>query len=217
MTSATVSSQPAFLVGVTGHINLDEADLGRIRHEVSLVLWRLRTPCGSTGVLNAAGELEPCDQPVLSRIPALGLSQDSLIVLSSLAPGADQLVAQVALEAGVRVMAALPFPHSFEDLERGLPDGADPDVQYAGGLYQNLTTFVRAEDSEQQNRERQLTYLRIAGRLLPEDRFLVRIHGDWGLSGEALADRLRRDAEDESRAICVIVRQASILPQAAIC
>lgn len=199
MTSATVSSQPAFLVGVTGHINLDEADLGRIRHEVSLVLWRLRTPCGSSGVLNAAGELEPCDQPVLSRIPALGLSPDSLIVLSSLAPGADQLVAQVALEAGVRVMAALPFPHSFEDLVRGLPDGAEPDVQYAGGLYQNLTTFVRAEDSEQQNRERQLTYLRIAGRLLPEDRFLVRIHGDWGLSGEALADRLRRDAEDESR------------------
>lgn len=199
MTDTTVSSQPAFVVGVTGHIHLHEADISRIRHEVRLLLWRLQTPCGSSGVLNAAGEVEPCDQQVLSRIPALGLSRDSLIVLSSLAPGADQLVAQAALEAGVRVMAPLPFPHSFANILSADADGAISAAQYSGGLYQNLTTFVRTDADEQQNRERQVEYLRIAGRLLPDDCFFVRINGDWGLSGEALACRLQQDAGHELR------------------
>lgn len=41
MMETTLSSQPAFIVGVTGHISLHADDVPRIRHEVRLLLLRL--------------------------------------------------------------------------------------------------------------------------------------------------------------------------------
>lgn len=149
-------------------------------------------------MLNAAGETEPCDQSVIARVPALGLSRDSILVLSSLAPGADQLVAEEALKLGLRVLAPLPFPLNFSaDLAAGA-DCSGWNERYDAGLYRNLTTFIRPSASDQENRERQLQFQRIAYKLLRDDCFLVRIQGDWALGGEALAQKLATDAQTES-------------------
>jgi hypothetical protein len=71
-----------FLVAVTGHRDLRPQDLDRLRHEVRTVFagMRLRMP----------------NTPIL--------------LLTGLAEGADQLVAEVALEQDVVLVAALPMP-----------------------------------------------------------------------------------------------------------
>src|SRR6476661_8691333 len=70
------------VVGVTGHRNLRAADVPALHGQVRAFFLDLR-----------------------ARYPALPIS-----VLSSLAEGSDQLVAQVALELGLRVVAPLPVP-----------------------------------------------------------------------------------------------------------
>src|SRR5712691_5323480 len=70
------------VLGVTGHRDMREADVPRLRQAVASIfegfVWRYRhTP---------------------------------LVLLSSLAQGADQLCAAVALEKGLQVIAPLPFP-----------------------------------------------------------------------------------------------------------
>ena len=70
----------SLVVGVTGHRNLRAADIPTLHEQVRAFFLDLR-----------------------SRYPSLPIS-----VLSSLAEGSDQLVAQVALEMGLRVVAPLP-------------------------------------------------------------------------------------------------------------
>ncbi len=91
------ASLASLVVGVTGHRNLREADLPGLRTRVRDFL-----------------------QDLQARYPEL-----PVVVLSSLAEGGDQLVAQVALDLGLRVIAPLPLPvdlyrHDFED-----PDSRD--------------------------------------------------------------------------------------------
>jgi hypothetical protein len=75
-------SPAPYVVGVTGHRDLRPQDLAALRHEV-------------TGVLETIRKQAPgC--PV--------------VLLSGLAEGADQLVAEVALEVGVLLAAVLPMP-----------------------------------------------------------------------------------------------------------
>jgi hypothetical protein len=73
------------IVGVTGHRNLRDCDTGALRAQVREFFQDLR-----------------------SRYPDLPIS-----VLSSLAEGSDQLVTDVALEMGLRVVAPLPLPPSL--------------------------------------------------------------------------------------------------------
>ena len=75
-------SPSPYVIGVTGHRDLRPQDLGALRREVGAVLAeiRRRTP----------------DTP--------------LLLLSGLAEGADQLVAEIALQQGVLLAAALPMP-----------------------------------------------------------------------------------------------------------
>jgi hypothetical protein len=80
------------VVGVTGHRNLREADVPRLRAEVRTFFEDLQ-----------------------ARYPGLPVS-----LLSSLAEGSDQLVADVAFELGLRVVAPLPlavalYRDDFED------------------------------------------------------------------------------------------------------
>lgn len=76
------------VVGVTGHRNLRPADLPQLREQVHVFLSGLS-----------------------ARHPGLPVS-----VLSSLAEGSDQLVAQVALAMGLRVLAPLPMaPELFRE------------------------------------------------------------------------------------------------------
>ena len=76
------------VVGVTGHRNLRAADVPALHGQVRAFFLDLR-----------------------ARYPALPIS-----VLSSLAEGSDQLVAQVALELGLHVVAPLPVaPELYRD------------------------------------------------------------------------------------------------------
>ena len=83
MTSEPQSSAPIpFAIAVTGHRDLRPQDVVALRNEVRTVLAEIR-----------------------SRAP-----NDPLLLLSALAEGADQLVAEVALEQGVFLAAVLPMP-----------------------------------------------------------------------------------------------------------
>src|SRR6476620_4404328 len=79
------------VVGVTGHRNLREAEIPRLREQVRAFFEDLR-----------------------ARYPGLPLS-----LLSSLAEGSDQLVADVAFDLGLRVIAPLPLDEAMyrDDLE----------------------------------------------------------------------------------------------------
>ncbi len=89
--------KPAFVVGVTGHMDLDPAERDRIKTEVKRVFNWLRA--------------SPGDRGDVSLGPGLALKNTPIILLSSLAPGADQLVVEAARETDppVRVLAPLPF------------------------------------------------------------------------------------------------------------
>jgi hypothetical protein len=92
------------VVGVTGHRNLRPGDLPRVRQQVRRFLSGLR-----------------------ERHPRLPVS-----VLSSLAEGSDQLVADVALAMGLRVVAPLPMaPELFREdfLEPGARAAFDRQLQ----------------------------------------------------------------------------------------
>ncbi|MGA8659193.1 MAG: hypothetical protein WB586_23935 [Chthoniobacterales bacterium] len=93
--------KPAFVVGVTGHMDLDPAHRDRIKGEVRRIFGWLRASPGKQG--------ENQDNTSLGPSPAL--KNTPIILLSSLAPGADQWVVEAAREMDPppRVLAPLPF------------------------------------------------------------------------------------------------------------
>jgi hypothetical protein len=95
------SFKPAFIVGVTGHMDLDPAHRDRVKAEVRRIFSWLRA---------APGKHER-NQDDTSLGPSLELKNTPIILLSSLAPGADQWVAEAARETDppVRALAPLPF------------------------------------------------------------------------------------------------------------
>jgi hypothetical protein len=121
----SLSSKPAFIIGVTGHMDLDPGQSERVKTGLRRVFTWLRA--SSKEKDKELGH------------PGLGLTDTPIILLSSLAPGADQWAVAVAREAsaepmhhaGVHVIAPLPF---FKD------------------QYLNASTFKRAgvdEDAEE--------------------------------------------------------------------
>jgi hypothetical protein len=89
------------VVGVTGHRDLRDQDVPRLEQEVAAVISGLR-------------------KDYLGGDP-----QAPIVVLSSLAEGADRLVARVALAQGARLVAPLPMPREEyrRDFEPGLKPG----------------------------------------------------------------------------------------------
>lgn len=95
------SFKPAFVVGVTGHMDLDPACRDQINAGVKrLFAWFRLSPTQ-----------KQIDQDITNLGPGLGLQNTPIILLSSLAPGADQWVVAAAREAdpSIRVLAPLPF------------------------------------------------------------------------------------------------------------
>jgi hypothetical protein len=93
------------VIGATGHRDLREEDLPHLKRAVVEVIDRLR------------------------RDYLQGDSETPIIVLSSLAEGADRLIAQVALDLGARLIAPLPMPpdeyrRDFDPERRLKPDAA---------------------------------------------------------------------------------------------
>ncbi|MEA2939103.1 MAG: hypothetical protein QOC56_2607, partial [Alphaproteobacteria bacterium] len=89
------------VIGVTGHRDLRDADLPKLEQEIAAVLAGLRRDyLGNDG-------------------------ETPIIVLSSLAEGADRLVARVGLAHGARLVAPMPMPvdEYRRDFEPGLKPG----------------------------------------------------------------------------------------------
>ena len=93
--------KPAFVVGVTGHMDLDPTHRGRIKDELRRIFTWLRA---------SPGKLDKNESNNLLG-PGLDLKSTPIVLLSSLAPGADQWVVEVAREMDppIRVLAPLPF------------------------------------------------------------------------------------------------------------
>ena len=93
--------KPAFVVGVTGHMDLDPAHRDRIKAEVKRIFAWLRASPGKQNKNESNALLGP----------GLDLKNTPIILLSSLAPGADQWVVEAARETdpSVRSIAPLPF------------------------------------------------------------------------------------------------------------
>src|ERR1700736_2535681 len=95
------SFKPAFIVGVTGHMDLDPAHRDRVKAEVKYIFTWLRASPRKHDKIVVNTSLGP----------SLGLKNTPIILLSSLAPGADQWVAEAARETDppIRALAPLPF------------------------------------------------------------------------------------------------------------
>lgn len=92
------------VIGVAGHVDLRETDVPQLRTEVEAVFDRLEREYA-----------DPESRP--GRKPRRGTGsadkpdgETPMIVLSTLAAGAGQLVTEIALARGLRVIAPLPLP-----------------------------------------------------------------------------------------------------------
>src|ERR1700731_1553389 len=92
--------KPAFIVGVTGHMDLDPAHRDRVKAEVKRFFAWLRTSPGK----------HDKNENNTSLGPSLDLKNTPIILLSSLAPGADQWVAEAALEMDPPLLLLAPLP-----------------------------------------------------------------------------------------------------------
>src|SRR5689334_585716 len=130
------------VIGVTGHRDLRDEDIPRLEQEIAAIIESLRRD-----YLGHDGETP-------------------LIILSSLAEGADRLVARVALVHGARLVAPMPMPidEYRRDFEPGLKAGnaaqfdallaqaiAAPVVPFTPG---NSLAAIRADASKREEQYR---------------------------------------------------------------
>ncbi|MEK6260925.1 MAG: hypothetical protein AABP62_20180 [Planctomycetota bacterium] len=118
---------PAYLIGVTGHMDLDQDQESTLEKRVELLFRFLKsTPQATTRVQRleelvqalAPGNADAQKTYTAALQSWCGLPHTPVVVLSSLAPGADSLVARVALkpefkQLGFSVQAPLSFPHDL--------------------------------------------------------------------------------------------------------
>src|SRR5947209_4846429 len=130
------------VIGVTGHRDLRDQDVPVLEREVAAIIERLRHDY------------------------LHGDSETPIVVLSSLAEGADRLVARLALAHGVRLIAPMPMPidEYRRDFEPGLKAGnavefeallaqaiAAPEVPFTPG---NSLATVRADATKREEQYR---------------------------------------------------------------
>jgi hypothetical protein len=90
------------VIGATGHRDLRDEDIPELKRAVGKVIKRLK------------------------RDYLHGDTETPLIVLSSLAEGADRLIAEVAMEHGAKLIAPLPMPP--DEYRRDFEPGLNPDA-----------------------------------------------------------------------------------------
>jgi hypothetical protein len=116
------------VIGVTGHRDLREEDVPRLEAEVAAIIARLRHEYLGSG------------------------AETPIIVLSSLAEGADRLAARVALAHGARLVAPMPMPieEYRRDFEPGLKEGnaAEFDALLAQAMATPIAPFTPGNSIE---------------------------------------------------------------------
>ncbi len=117
------------VIGATGHRDLREQDIPELRRAVADVIKRLK------------------------RDYLHGDTETPLIVLSSLAEGADRLVAEVAMEHGAKLIAPLPMPADEyrRDFEPGLRPDAAAEFDRLKGLAAAVPVMRFADDNTPEN------------------------------------------------------------------
>lgn len=159
--------QVPLIVGITGHMNLPEGAEAVVRQRLTAILQWLRE-----------GPWPACD-PALSRTchQSLGLQHTPVLLLSSLAPGVDQMAAEAALALGegYHVRCPLPFPTE---------------------LYREASTFLQKNDGDQ---ARQQAYDGLLSKLSPDSAFFVWREEDVSLPGQELKKTLIADLENRER------------------
>ncbi|HAO80525.1 MAG TPA: hypothetical protein DCQ92_16460 [Verrucomicrobia subdivision 3 bacterium] len=124
---SSIHDRPAFIVGVTGLMEIHPDDIAAVRSAVQTIFdWIRYSP--------QAGEKG--DQ-ILGK--GLGLPDSTpVVLLSSLAPGADQMVAATAVARNFCVRAPLPFPIQLypeaSTFRRGHKDSSGNPIVDATGL-----------------------------------------------------------------------------------
>ena len=146
-----------FVLGVSGRMEIPIEDRARLRESFLRVLTWIRSKK---------------DDPALGR--GLGLGEGPILLLTSLAPGADQLVARWARDARCEVKAALPFP-------------AD--------LYRECSTFKRGDEKDE---DRQAAFDSWREELGEDERFVVLREADIELSLDQRRAQQEKDVHDRS-------------------
>ncbi|MDF1752511.1 MAG: hypothetical protein P1U89_07050 [Verrucomicrobiales bacterium] len=131
--------KPCFTVGIVGHINLPEGADVILKERVREVLQWLR----DEKVTNCKEFGKP-----------LGFQNTPVVLLSPLAPGADHLAAEVALDLGIEVRSPMPFPPA---------------------IYRESTTFTSKPEL---TGERQKAFDELLDRVGRENAFAVRHYDD---------------------------------------
>ena len=106
------SFKPAFIVGVIGHMDLDPVHRDRVEADVkSIFAW-----------LRASARNRDKNENNISLGPSLNLKNTPIILLSSLAPGADQWVVEAALETDPTLLVQAPLPFLKEKIPEMLSE-----------------------------------------------------------------------------------------------
>lgn len=178
--------KPPFVVGITGNLNpvgydddfdrcIESPEIQKLRSQIFAVFDWIRS--GKGWLDPAKRDFDPAASTNESQDPgweALGLVNTPILILSSLAPGIDTLVAEVALDyveengADIRVAAPLPFP-----MDHG--KGTEP-------IYLRCSSFNSPQRVER--------FKRVSARLQASALFEVILDND-------LSDGSIREAEDD--------------------
>ncbi|MCB1231625.1 MAG: hypothetical protein KDN19_15245 [Verrucomicrobiae bacterium] len=181
MSSNLNTNYPAFVIGITGNMDLDFSEPKSeetLRERLRVLLLFLRYGYDhrdprldhkeSPRLGDLIATLTPCSDSMLKGLEDwAGVGEKTeLVLLSSLAPGADTLAVEVFQELcddptlknfHGRVCAPLPFPPS---------------------IYREATTFVRDGESDAENQARQEDFDRLLGQLDGDKIFEVLISDD---------------------------------------
>ncbi len=171
--------QVPFVVGITGHMDIDERDVEALKTRIAAFFDWLRAPLPKDE--KKWREINFQDAKTFPK-SGLGLKNTPILVLSSLAPGADTIFAEVALEKsteGSPVIVRAPLPYSLE-------------------TYRKATTFCSDEFSEEEKARKLRDLDGISKKVGKQNCFPVRMRP---VAAESAQDsqEANQDERDEER------------------
>jgi hypothetical protein len=187
----TVLDRPAFVVGVAGHMDPHESAFANnsehdVREKIRLLFRFLKK--GADGeLLELVKKCLPDSEQAEGLGGWPGLRHTPIVVLTALAPGADSLVAQLALEQaqkdmGIFVQAPLPFRKD---------------------LYRKASIFVKdpaaPTHSEQKNQQ---DFDDLIKRIGEENSYPVRLADELDVDEDALFHQMVKDLEIPRKRRC---------------
>ncbi len=126
-------ARPFFTVGITGHMHISPESEEVLKKRIREVFrWLRDTHVGD-------------DRPGFGK--PLGFEKTPIVLLSSLAPGADQLAAEVALDEGINVRCPLPFPHEVYRQASSFTEGPVAAAISRQGTFDTLVQRIGVENT----------------------------------------------------------------------